>query len=118
MIANAEHMARLHESRQDDIGLCTAVEVKFIELAHLWKRERGTDLLAQIPESLKGEFKHWRIMRKRHQSGDYRHSVKELKCTRAIAQWTVDIKRELTNQPPIQLEWDDDREQGSSIIQH
>ena len=40
--------------------------------------------------------------------GDYRHSAAERISIRTIAQWTVDLKRQLANQPPLVIEWPED----------
>lgn len=39
--------------------------------------------------------------------GDYRHQASENISICLVAQWTVDLKRMLANQPPLVIEWKD-----------
>jgi hypothetical protein len=99
------HWNRLVKSETDDIALCAAVEKRFLELCHLYKRTRETEL--PIPESLNNDFLHWRQMAVRHAGNDFRHTDAEIRSVRTIAQWTVDVKGILCNQEPFTLKWKD-----------
>lgn len=99
----ARHKNRLQKSSADDIALSMAVQSRFVELCGAYRRIRGVDLVP--PSDLDSDLFHWRTMAVRHRQGDFRNSEEELKSLRTIAQWTVDVNRELRNQPPQKIDW-------------
>jgi hypothetical protein len=98
------HTNVLKPSQPDDIGLATAVEVKFLTICNLYKTTHGMNL--PIPESLMPDMKRWRQIRVRHKQGDHRHTEAEMLSTKVIAQWTVDVNAKLRGQKEgEQIEW-------------
>jgi hypothetical protein len=97
------HTNVLQDSRPDDIALCSSVEAGFLEVCGLQKRLLGVELV--VPESMKPDMLRWRTMRKRHKQGDFRNTEAELKSLQAVAQWTLDMKMDLRNQPREVLQW-------------
>ena len=79
-----------------------AIEERFIELCDLYKRVKFENLVP--PSHLDSAMYLWRTMRIRHKTGDFRHTADELKAMKQVAQWTVDVKRELCDQPKIVLD--------------
>ena len=92
-------------STQDTVALAQAVEERFLDLCRFYLRVNGFKLV--VPGGLKHDFVRWRQMRVRHKAGDFRNTPSELKSTRSIAQWTVNVNSKLRNQNPKQLEWSD-----------
>lgn len=92
-----QHGSMLKTSDPDTVALGDAVELRFLELFHGWLRVNGVEL--PIPESLNQDMLRWREMRVRHRMGDFRNSEAELKSTKAVAQWTLDMNCTLRNQP-------------------
>lgn len=90
-------------SGPDDIQLGLEIEIRFVELCETYKRIKGKVLLP--PTDLHKDFVLWRVMRMRHKKGDARHTEDEMKATQAVAQWTVDIHRELRGQSPVRVVW-------------
>lgn len=97
-----QHGSMLKPSDADAIALAQAVEERFLELCHGWLRVKGAEL--PIPESLNSDMLRWREMRVRHRMGDFRNSEAELKSTKAVAQWTLDMNCSLRNQPRKSLD--------------
>ncbi len=96
----------LVNSSQDTIALADAVESRFIEVCNLFLRVHGMEL--QIPDALRPDMIRWRKMRLRHKAGDFRNSVSEVKSTRSIAQWIVNLNGKMRGQKPKVIEWRDD----------
>lgn len=97
------HFNVLSPSTVDTVKLGLAVETRFLELFHTHRRLRGTQLT--VPRELDRDMLRWREMRARHKSGDARNTYAELLSTQAIAQWTVDVQRQLRNQKPMKIVW-------------
>ena len=95
----------LRPSTPDEISLSDAVQLRFLELCEEYLRIRGVGLVT--PPSMDKEFVRWRTMAVRQRQGDFRCSNDEIKALRVVAQWTIDIKRQITNQPAKNLEWSD-----------
>lgn len=93
----------LMPSDADAVGLAEAVKNGLKQLIHLYRRTRGTDLM--FPKELDADVLRWRTMRGRHERGDLRHSEAELKSTKALAQWSLDVKCDLCGQPRKKLTW-------------
>lgn len=96
-----QHGSMLKPSEQDTIALAMAVEDRFLDICAAWRRVRGVDI--PFPESLNVDWLRWREMRVRHKRGDFRNSDAELKSTKSIAQWTLDMNASLRNQKPQKL---------------
>lgn len=94
---NRIHSDALGPSAQDDIALSDAVEERFLTLSGTYLRVKHEEL--PIPADMNYDMLRWRKMRVRHKRGDFRHSAAELKSVQVIAQWTLDVNRELRNQP-------------------
>lgn len=92
-------------SSPDNIQLAIAVEQKFLDLCGAYQKIKGVNLT--YPPDMRHDFVRWRTMCARHRAGDYRHTDAELKSTREVAQWTVDVNCRLRNQPTKQLTWKD-----------
>jgi hypothetical protein len=85
--------------------LGAAVETRFLDLCKSWIRIKQEEI--PIPDSMSRDFFLWRQMRVRHAQGDSRNSESELKATKAIAQWTVNMNNILRNQPETVVQWKD-----------
>ena len=96
----------LQLSTQDDVGLCIAVESRFIDLCGAFRRIRGVDLAP--PEELDAAMLLWRRMAVRYKQRDYRHHPDELAALKEIASWTVQVNRALRNQLPQSMKWKED----------
>ena len=99
------HTNTLKPSTKDTISLADAVEERFIQLLNLWFKSKGEKLVP--PTHLDGDMRNWRMMRVRHKHWDFRNTDGELKSTKVIAQWTVDMKNILCGQPEKIIEWGD-----------
>ena len=97
------HTNKLKNSVVGDIVLGKAVEVRFLELCKLYLKCTGEQL--GIPPEYDADFLRWRTMRVRHKKRDLRNTRDEIKSTRRIAQWTLDVKRDLCAQPREVIEW-------------
>jgi len=78
------------------------VESRFLDLSGSWQRVKGADI--PIPHSLNPDILRWREMRVRHKRGDFRHTDAELKSTKNIAQWTLDMNADLRGQKKQKLD--------------
>jgi len=96
---------RLMPSDQDLIALSVALEERFINLCNLYQKAKG-DML-NIPKGLDKDMLLWRNMAVRHKKGDFRNTLSEKQSIRVLAQWTVDVKASLCDQPTKQLQWND-----------
>lgn len=96
----------LSDSMMDTVALAQAVEERFELLLASWLQKRGMPLLP--PASLDRALLGWRMMRVRHKGGDLRNTLDEVKCTREVAQWTVEMNCILRNQPVKRIDWGDD----------
>lgn len=96
-----QHGNALQTSTPDTVALADAVEARFLDLCGSWQRVKGVDL--PIPASLDPDMLRWREMRVRHLRGDFRNTEAELKSTKAVAQFTLDMNCSLRNQPPQKL---------------
>jgi hypothetical protein len=93
----------LLHSGPDCVMLARTVCVKVQELIQFHRAACGMDPVA--PVELKQDFVRWRTLLDRHNAGDRRHTMSELKATRAVAQWAVDMNMAIRNQPPKTIEW-------------
>ena len=98
------HMS-LKTSHPDTFNLSQSVQTRFLELCDLYMRV--TEQPLQVPEDMKSAFKLWRQMHVRFTSRDLRNTKDEEQALRDVAQWTLDRKNELCNQPKKTLEWVD-----------
>jgi len=99
----ARYINVMKPSRTDDVGLCVAVEKRFLDLMGSYLRIRGVELIP--PESLSNDMFRWRTMAVRFKQGDFRNTEAELKSLKTIAQWTISINCELRNQADKIVEW-------------
>jgi len=120
-------MPKLIKSTTDDVLLAHAVEVRFVELCGSYLRIKGDRLMS--PPILDRDFLRWRTLRVRHKCkcgckeiglnkrkepcciecgkrGDYRHTEAEMKSTREIANWTVQVNAAIRNQPPVHVDFE------------
>jgi hypothetical protein len=102
-MANLQHGNKLEKSIPDTITLAAKVEENFLTLCELHRRVRGVDLIP--PRELDGDMLNWRAMRVRHKKGDFRNTESELRSTKTIAEWTVQVNCVLRNQPPKHVTW-------------
>ena len=97
-----QHGSMLIPSVPDTVALADAVESRFLDLCGSWLRIRGNEL--PIPPSLDADMLRWREMRIRHLAGDFRNTEAELKSTKAMAQFTLDMNCDLRGQTPQKLD--------------
>lgn len=95
----------LANSTHDTIALAEAIEERFLRLCNDYLRIKGYRLV--VPPALRTDFVRWREMRVRHKASDFRNTSSELKSTREVAQWTVNVNAKLRHQHPTQIEWPD-----------
>lgn len=91
-----QHGQMLKPSEQDTVALAMAVDDRFLDLCEAWVRIKGVEM--PVPESLNQDMLRWREMRVRHKQGDFRNTDSELKSTKAVAQWTLDMNADLRGQ--------------------
>lgn len=92
-------------SEPDDVMLVRTVEHNFLDLCGIYLRVEGRKL--EVPGAMKPAFLLWRSARVRHMKSDFRHTADEMKATRDVAQWTVDLNCKMRNQPSKTIEWAD-----------
>jgi len=98
------HVHQLKPSSPDTVALGQAVEERFLTVLGLWEKMKGERLVP--PASMNRDMMYWRQMRVRHSGGDFRNTEAELKATKTIAQWTVDMNCIVRNQPVQKpIEW-------------
>ena len=102
---NKKQDSRLMPSNQDLIALSMALEERFLNLCNLYQKSKG--MVLNIPKGLDKDMFLWRTMAVRHKKGDFRNTDSEKQSIRVLAQWTVDVKATLCNQPTKQLQWND-----------
>jgi len=93
----------MQPSSSDTVALAQAVRERVLQVAHLYHQSRGVHLT--FPESMAEDVRRWKDVLVRHGAGDFRNSRSELLATRAVAQWSLNVKRALCGQPTEQLEW-------------
>ena len=103
---NMRHHRKLVVSSQDDIALCVETEDRFLNICGTWLRVKKEEI--DIPQDVHADMYQWRVMRARHKKGDFRHTGAEMKALRNVAQWTLDMKKDVCNQPREQIKWRDD----------
>lgn len=131
------HERKLIISTPDDVMLCANVGIRFVEVLALHLRVKQEELIPPqelnsdmmrwremavrfacnncqtpvrgFPGRNGGVFIHEGNIKCSTcgGTGDYRHRAAEMKALRTIAQWTVDVKNDLTGQPREVLQWDD-----------
>jgi len=77
--------------------LVQAVEIRFIELRQLYETTKGDELIP--PSYLDQDMLLWRTVRQRQRTNDFRMTQDEVSAVRRIAQWTLDVKKDLCDQP-------------------
>ena len=85
--------------------LCTAVTQRWVEVFDLYKRVNDTELI--LPVDMASDVMLWRRMAVRHKRDDFRHTESEYIALKNIAQWTLDMKCELTGRERQVLVWKD-----------
>ncbi len=93
----------LRPSTPDDYQLGAAVEQRFLDLSDAYLRIKGETLV--FPPELNAAVLRWRAMRVRHKAGDYRHKPSEMRATKEVATWTLEVNDELRNQPGKRYQW-------------
>ena len=103
------HLNRLFDSEKDTVALGYAVEERFITVTNQWMepppRGKGEPLVP--PQALDRDMILWRQMRIRHKQLDFRNTEDELRATKRIALWTLQVNALLVNQPVKTVEWKD-----------
>jgi hypothetical protein len=94
---------RLQPSPPDLVALGEAVVVRDEEVRALHLRTKNVPL--RTPDGMERARQLAAQMITRHRQRDYRHRDSELVAIREYAQWTVDIKCQLCNQPPKKIDW-------------
>ena len=97
------HFNILTLSTIDTVELCRAVQQRFLDLCEAFLRIRGVRLVP--PTELDQSLLYWRQMVVRHKGGDYSNTDDELRATKIVAQWTVDVNRAMRNQKPLEVAW-------------
>lgn len=98
------HTNRLREATPDNLALLVAVDIRFREVTASYARVHK---MCVPPTSLDKDLVLWRTFFVRAKSGDKRCTRDEVRAVRRIAQWTLDMKKDLVGEPRIQLEWPD-----------
>jgi len=99
------HNNLLRKATHDEMSLCLAVDQRYRKLCRTHAAVRGESLAP--PASLDKEMLAWRTFFVRISDGDLRVSEDEIRCLRAVAQWTVDLNCELRGQPKVLVDWGD-----------
>lgn len=95
----------LRPARPDDIALAAELKPRFIEVVDTYARLRGVKYT--FTEDIKKAVGLWRTAVARLERGDDRVRDDEVQAMRDVAQWTLDVKAELTNSKPKKIEWAD-----------
>jgi hypothetical protein len=90
-------------SMPDDVAMGTAVQESYLSLCDTYLRVKGVKL--DFPPHLMPDVIRWRTMVMRHRSKDFRHKMSEKLSVQAVAEWTLEIKAELTGQPVATVDW-------------
>ena len=98
-------MPAMIKSKQDDVMLVYELIVRLADLNELFLRVKGREPV--IHATLQDDLKRVDTVALRHKKGDFRHTDMEIKSVKTIAQWALDLKKELCEQPPEVLAWKD-----------
>lgn len=91
-------------SEPDEVGLVRAVEDKFLTVCETSLQRTGNKL--DPPRDLMPALFLWRQARIRHKQSDFRHSEDEMKATREVAEWTLEMNAKLRGQAEVpKVEW-------------
>ena len=88
---------KLEAAGKPACDMAVAVWENLQELRVLHIKLRGTPLM--LPADLKPAEQRWLDFLERASRGDRRISAAEAQATKHMAQWTLDVKNELRNQP-------------------
>jgi len=91
------------KSTEDELGLVGAIHDRFLDLCDLYQRVNKVKLVPS-PEVMEW-LKTWRQVFKRYELGDYRHTISEMNRVKLLAQWTVDVKREICKKEKLVIAW-------------
>jgi hypothetical protein len=97
------HGSILRPSCAAYVKLAEAIETNFLKLGPLYYAKCGEQLV--FPESLNEDVLRWRTLCTRYKKGDFRHSPVEVKSCQAVADWTLQIKADVTGQPVQKIPW-------------
>ena len=97
---------KLLQSTGDDVSLVYELSKRLVGLEESWIHYKGTPL--PVTEDMKKNLELYNELKLRHMRNDYRHTVDEMKATKEVAQWSVDVNCTLRGQPPITLTWKED----------
>lgn len=92
----------LKPSNLDDRMFPAKVGEKFAQLRQEYRTKYGNDLIP--PQPMRQDIVRWMQMLGRHENGDFRHTEAEFKSTKTIAQWLINVHREICNQPEVRLD--------------
>jgi len=91
-------------SEPDEVGLVRAVEDKFLTICENTLQRTGKKL--SVPQELMRAMFLWRQARIRHKNRDFRHSDDEMKATKEVAEWTLEVNAVLRGQKEVpKVEW-------------
>lgn len=97
------HLNPLYPSPRAVAVMVRALEPRFLEVCGAYARKHGEEL--EIPADLDADMLRWRELNARHRRGDYRNTADEAASLARIAQWTLDTKMDLCDQPRQQIDW-------------
>lgn len=90
----------------DDMALIHELSKRILDLHELHLRVYGVEKM--IPKDMEVDFKRFNALKHRcYVLHDVRASESEVKSVRAIAQWTIDVKKQICGQPTQVLQWRD-----------
>ena len=90
----------------NDVSMIHELSKRLLDLHELHRRVHGVDCL--IPKDMENDFKRFNALKQRcYVLNDYRISESEVKSVRTIAQWVLDLKKQICGQPRHILEWRD-----------
>jgi hypothetical protein len=90
----------MHDSSVDMRAFVDAIGIKLNTIPAKWERKRGPLPMAKQAAAWTTVFNR---VHARFCQGDYRHTDQELGQIAELAQWLVNLHREMNNQPPTTL---------------
>lgn len=94
----------LRPASPDEQYLCASIQESFLDLCGAYLRLRGVQLT--IPTDLQLDVRRWREFAGRLMTNNPRIKESEWQAMKAVAQWTVDVNKELRGQGPVVVEFD------------
>ena len=97
------HLKKLWPSSEGHREFVDAILDRYEELRTQHLRLRGS--LLEPPPDLRSEWRRFHTLMARWAQDDWRHSASEIQACQAIAQWTLDVHREINNLPIKKIAW-------------